>query len=369
MAKIRFLSLPQNQIITFEHFTDENMALKDELLAWYHKNARNLPWRNTSDPYKIWLSEIILQQTRVEQGLPYYQRFTKQFPNLMKLAQASEEEVLRLWQGLGYYSRGRNLLTAARQMIERHNGFPKTYAEIRDLKGVGEYTAAAIASFAYNLPHAVVDGNVYRFYSRLFGINTPIDSTEGKKEFRALADEMLNKEFPALHNQAVMEMGALICKPKPDCENCPFIQQCIAYKEKATAHYPVKSKSTKVRSRYFYYLLMETGKNIIIRKREEKDIWQGLYEFPLIETTHAMEPEELYGLNEWKTMKKNGFQVKHISDSYLHKLSHQHLHARFIHLASVKIKPDKEWKLIPKKDLANYGMPQLIVKYLNETEH
>lgn len=348
------------------------MAFNDELLAWYHLNARDLPWRNTKDPYHIWLSEVILQQTRVEQGMPYYHRFTSEFPTLKKLAQASEEHVLRLWQGLGYYSRGRNLLMAAKQMMERHKGFPKSYNDIRSLKGIGDYTAAAISSFAFNQPHAVVDGNVYRFYSRLFGIKTPIDSTAGKKEFKVLADSLLDKKQPGLFNQAVMEMGALICKPKPVCNECVFARQCVALKENAVNSYPVKAKATKVRERYFYYLLFDTDEGLYIKKREGKDIWQGLYEFPLIETEKSLQPAKLYQVPEWKSMvAESDFKVSYLSKPYVHKLSHQTLHARFIHLEKSgrkKLKPAKEWKPVSVKTLRDYGMPQLIVKYLSDEE-
>jgi A/G-specific adenine glycosylase len=372
VAKISFLSFAQNQIITFEHFTGENMTFNDELLAWYHKNARDLPWRSTHDPYRIWLSEIILQQTRVEQGMPYYHRFITEFPTLKKLAASSEETVLRLWQGLGYYSRGRNLLMAAQQMIQRHKGFPKTYNEIRALKGIGDYTAAAISSFAFNLPHAVVDGNVYRFFSRCFGISTPIDTTAGKKEFKELAESLLDRKQPGIFNQAIMEMGALLCKPKPDCNKCPFAQQCIALKENAVLSYPVKAKTTKVKDRYFYYLLMKSGDQLYIKKREGKDIWQGLYEFPLIETEKSLKPEKLYKMNEWKSLvAESGFEVNHFSKPYIHKLSHQVLHTHFVHLNKTKKKKtatDKSWKSVSADSLKDYGMPQLIVKYIDQTE-
>jgi A/G-specific adenine glycosylase len=347
------------------------MAFQDEILIWYHLNARNLPWRNTKDPYKIWLSEIILQQTRVEQGLPYYHRFITSFPTLKKLATASEEKILKLWQGLGYYSRGRNLLVAAREMMERHNGFPETYEEIRNLKGIGDYTAAAVASFAFNLPHAVVDGNVYRFFSRLHGISTPVDSARGKKEFKELAAALLNRDNPAEHNQAVMEMGAMVCKPKPHCDQCPFAAQCIARKENAIDFYPVKEKRTAVKQRFFYYLLLHAGKKIFIQKRTGKDIWEGLYEFPLIECSGYTEPEDLYRMKEWKTaVAEAEAEIYHVSKPYTHKLSHQVLHARFIHLQIKKVKrslPDT-WKSVPADHLEKYGMPQLIVKYLKDQE-
>jgi A/G-specific adenine glycosylase len=348
------------------------MTFNEELLSWYRKNARDLPWRNTKDPYRIWLSEVILQQTRVEQGMPYYQRFTTDFPTLKSLANASEEAVLMRWQGLGYYSRGRNLLTAAKQMMERHKGFPKTYKEVRDLKGIGDYTAAAITSFAFNLPHAVVDGNVYRFFSRYFGISTPIDSNAGKREFKELADSLLDKKHPGLFNQAIMEMGATVCKPKPLCEKCPFAQGCVARNGNAVSSYPVKQKTIRVKERFFYYLLLQNGSKYYIQKREGKDIWQGLYEFPLIETAEALSPEKLYKIPEWKSMVADSdFKVSYFSKLYQHKLSHQTLNTRFIHITSSgenKVKIIRKWKAVTLDSLKNYGMPQLIVKYLKESE-
>ncbi len=222
-----------------------------KIIAWYQQNKRELPWRNTKDPYLIWLSEIILQQTRVEQGMAYYLKFAKEFPSVKELAKAENEKVMKLWQGLGYYSRARNLHTTAKTITDNYKGkFPEQHEDILLLKGVGEYTAAAIVSFAFNKPHAVVDGNVYRLLSRVFGIETPIDTTLGKKEFNALANELLDKKNPALHNQAIMEFGAIQCKPvSPDCSVCPLNTMCFAYSKKSVSKLPVKAKKTKVRNR------------------------------------------------------------------------------------------------------------------------
>jgi len=262
------------------------MDLSQILLDWYRNNQRDLPWRRTNDPYAIWLSEVILQQTRVEQGMPYWLRFIEDFPTVTDLANADEREVLRLWQGLGYYSRARNLHAAAKIVRDEYNGnFPNQYEQIRALKGIGDYTAAAISSFAFNLPHAVVDGNVYRFLSRIFAINTPIDSTNGKKEFFVLANELLDKSNPGTFNQSLMEFGAMQCKPSnPDCSVCPFNQYCQSFATNTVSEYPVKAKKTKTRNRYFDFIILSDEKNTLLQKREEKDIWQGLYQFPVIES-------------------------------------------------------------------------------------
>ena len=251
---------------------------------WYARNGRyDLPWRKVSDPYLIWLSETILQQTRVVQGYDYYLRFSERFPNVFSLAAAEEDEVLKLWQGLGYYSRARNLHFAAKTIAEM-GAFPKDYEGVRKLKGVGDYTAAAICSFAYNLPYAVVDGNVYRVLSRFFGIYTPIDSNEGKKEFSALANELLDKEHPGEYNSAIMDFGALQCTPKsPECSSCPFAGGCHALQNEAISELPVKSKKTAVTNRYFVYLYLENEKQVLLHRRGKGDIWQGLYEPYLLE--------------------------------------------------------------------------------------
>ena len=256
----------------------------DKLIGWYEENKRDLPWRDTKDPYRIWISEIILQQTRVAQGYDYFVRFMERFPDVFTLAEADEDEVMKHWQGLGYYSRARNLHAAARSMASS-GGFPVTYEGVLALKGVGEYTAAAICSFAYDMPYAVVDGNVYRVLSRWLGIDTPIDSTSGKKEFAQAAQELMDKRRPALYNQAIMDFGALQCTPaSPDCLFCPLADSCLALSQGRVDTLPVKQHKTKVTHRFFNYIYVRTGGYTFIRKRTGNDIWKNLYEPLLIET-------------------------------------------------------------------------------------
>lgn len=338
--------------------------------SWYRKNKRDLPWRQTADPYKIWLSEVILQQTRVQQGLPYYNAFVKKYPDAGSLAAAPETDVLRLWQGLGYYSRARNLHAAAKTVAAEHKGrFPKTYAELLKLKGIGEYTAAAIASFCFGEAQAVVDGNVYRVLSRFFGIGTPIDSPAGKKEFRALAQELIDRRNPGNFNQALMEFGALQCVPKnPDCENCPLVLHCQARKKKLVNKLPFKAGKTKVRDRYFYYLVFRHKGNVYLKRREEKDIWQGLHDFPLIETEAKLSEKELMKSPEWKALFGSApYQLQDFSGEYRHLLSHQRLHVRFISIALREKLPariSRNWMYIPEKELDRHALPALIVKFL-----
>lgn len=347
-----------------------NHPISDKLIAWYKKHKRDLPWRNISDPYKIWLSEIILQQTQVVQGLNYYIKFTETFPTIMDLANAPEDQVMRLWQGLGYYSRARNLHTAAKSVKINYKGnFPNTYESIKELKGVGDYTAAAVASFAFNLPHAVVDGNVYRVLSRLFNISTPINSTQGKKEFQLLADELLNQKQPGIHNSAIMEFGALWCKPQnPKCEECPLQEYCLAYEKDTVNFLPVKDKKIKIRNRYLHYFIFNQKDNVYIQKRVEKDIWQNLYEFYLIETVDYTEPELVLKNKSLKKLVKD-VSVISITTEKKHILSHQHLYAIFYEL---KIKtPITSTTLIKIKrsDLIHFGLPQLINKYITHYEN
>ena len=272
------------------------------LIEWYHEHKRDLPWRNTNDPYLIWISEIILQQTRVAQGYAYYQRFIERFPNLESLAAAEENEVLKYWQGLGYYSRARNLHQAA---ISVNGVFPVKYEDILKLKGVGTYTAAAICSFAYNQPHAVVDGNVYRVLSRFFGINEPIDSRKGKKIFASLAHDLLDKIQPALYNQAIMDFGALQCTPlSPDCTVCPFKNRCFAFNHNMVSSLPIKQNKTKTSERFFYYLLIRDNGNIYLNKRTENDIWKNLYELPLIESNTALAVDDFIRKQEFASIFK-----------------------------------------------------------------
>lgn len=303
--------------------------ISKSLIKWYEANKRELPWRDISDPYRIWISEIILQQTRVNQGLSYYLRFIERFPDVKALAIANEDEVLKYWQGLGYYSRARNLHKTAQIIAEKHKGkFPNSYTDIVLLKGIGAYTAAAVCSFAYNQAYAVVDGNVYRVLSRLFAIETPIDSNKAKKEFSELATNLLDKSKPGIHNQAIMEFGALQCIPvQPDCNACPFQKTCKAYKLDLVDKLPIKASKTKVRERFFNYFLIQYQSKIYIQKRTEKDIWQNLYELPLIESNKLFEPEEI-GTNDFLTNIEN-IEISSTTSTFKHILSHQRIFARF----------------------------------------
>jgi A/G-specific adenine glycosylase len=310
------------------------MDFTNSLTQWYLWNKRDLPWRKTVDPYKIWLSEIMLQQTRVAQGTPYFLSFTTAFPTVFDLAAANEEQVLKLWQGLGYYSRARNLHKTAQYVANELSGiFPDNYNDLLKLKGVGEYTAAAIASFSYNEPVPVVDGNVFRVLSRYFDVETDIAAASAKKEFAALAFELMPKDSPALFNQAIMEFGALQCVPKsPNCGVCIFNTSCVALQKKKVDQLPVKSKKLKVRNRFFNYLVVsDDNENTIIQKRTAKGIWHNLYEFPLIETD-APEDFDFISANIQEEFFENNTVIS-IEDcnhkSIIHKLSHQHLHIKF----------------------------------------
>ena len=301
--------------------------LTEILLDWYADNKRDLPWRDTADPYRIWISEIILQQTRVAQGYEYFLRFIRRFPDVETLASASEDEVLKYWQGLGYYSRARNLHAAAKSM----NGkFPESYQEVRALKGVGDYTAAAICSIAYNMPYAVVDGNVYRVLSRYWGIDTPIDSTEVKKLFAALADEMLVKSRPAAYNQAIMDFGALQCVPSsPSCMLCPLSDSCVALQKGLVEELPRKVHKTKVSNCYFHYFYVRAGAYTYIYKRGIGDIWRNLYEFPLIETETELDEQGVLQLSQFATLFGNCEvdNIKLVAKNVKHVLSHRVIYA------------------------------------------
>lgn len=308
------------------------MSFSNSLIHWYLQNKRDLPWRNTSDPYTIWLSEIILQQTRVAQGLPYFEAFITAFPTVFDLAKASEEQVLKLWQGLGYYSRARNLHATAKIVVDEYNGnFPNSYENLIKLKGIGEYTAAAIASFSADENVAVLDGNVYRVLARYFNVDNDISVSSTKKVFQELAKEVLPKKNAAIHNQAIMEFGALQCVPKsPNCMICVLGDSCEALKLKLVNSLPVKSKKTKVTNRFFTYLVFEDlDGNTLVKHRTEKGIWQNLYEFPVIESESILEDDEVIGVISERYSK-----IKRVSmlSSYdvIHKLSHQTLHIRFV---------------------------------------
>ncbi len=302
----------------------------EKLQIWYKTFKRDLPWRETTDPYKIWLSEIILQQTRVAQGLPYYLKFVESFPKVINFANAQEDEVLRLWQGLGYYSRARNMHATSKIVVAQFGGqFPKNYTDLLKLKGIGTYTAAAIASFANNEKVAVVDGNVYRVLSRIFGLEADISSPNGKKVFTELANKLLPDNNYAVHNQAIMEFGALQCTPKsPNCELCPFIDICIAFKNNTQSTLPVNLKKLKIINRYFYYCVVEFDGKIFMKKREGKGIWQGLFDFLLIEKDIPTEIEDVLVDSQLK----NSAVINAISNVYVHKLTHQNLSITFIHL-------------------------------------
>lgn len=303
------------------------------VLNWYKEYKRELPWRESSDPYLIWISEIILQQTRVVQGYDYFLRFIKRFPDVKTLADADEDEVMKYWQGLGYYSRARNLHAAARSM---KGVFPKTYSGVLALKGVGEYTAAAICSFAYHLPYAVVDGNVYRVLSRYLGIETPIDSTAGKKLFMTLANEFLDKANPADYNQAIMDFGAIQCTPQnPNCMFCPLADSCSALSKRLVTQLPVKQHKTKTTNRYFNYIYVRMGESTFINKRTGNDIWRNLFELPLIETATPVSEEEFLALPEFRALFAEGDVpvIRSVCRDVKHVLSHRVIYANFYEVA------------------------------------
>lgn len=308
------------------------MSFSNSLIHWYLQNKRDLPWRNTTDAYTIWLSEIILQQTRVAQGLPYFESFITAFPTVFDLAKASEEQVLKLWQGLGYYSRARNLHATAKSVVDEHNGiFPNSYEKLIKLKGIGEYTAAAIASFSADESVAVLDGNVYRVLARYFNVNNDISVSSTKKVFQELAKEVLPKKNTAIYNQAIMEFGALQCVPKnPNCISCVLADSCEALKHKLVSSLPVKSKKTKVTNRFFTYLVIEDLEgNTSVKHRTEKGIWQNLYEFPVIESETVIDEDEVIGIISERYSKIRNVSMLSSFD-VVHKLSHQTLHIRFV---------------------------------------
>lgn len=304
----------------------EQEIFVNQLIKWYQHNGRHLPWRNTTDPYNIWLSEIILQQTRIVQGLPYYEKFIQAYPSIYDLAAADEQEVLRLWQGLGYYSRARNLHTCAKQVVNEYGGnFPNTYQELLKLKGVGKYTASAIASFAFGENKAVVDGNVFRVLSRVFGIEDDIADAKTYKVFESLADGMVKGKNAADFNQGIMDFGAIQCTPKsPSCGICPFSDSCFAYNTGRQSELPLKSKKVKVRERHFAYLVFEFKGSLILKERGPKDVWQGLYDFPLVETKEIEGEEEV--LNR---LDNDSLVHLETSAAYKHILTHQRIFARF----------------------------------------
>jgi A/G-specific adenine glycosylase len=348
------------------------MNLTESLLLWYDQNKRPLPWRETRDPYKIWLSEVILQQTRVNQGMDYYHRFLAAFPDVQSLAAADEQEVLKLWQGLGYYSRARNMHHAAKEVVVKHNGvFQETAEGLKKLKGIGDYTAAAMASICFDESIAVLDGNVARVVSRLYAIDTPVDTQSGRAILTALATQLLDTHHPGTFNQAVMELGALVCTPQsPSCDTCPMAFACEAFKRNTIADYPVKTPKKAPTLRHLNYLVIsftQEGKELVLmRKRTGSDIWKNLYDFPCIETENAAGVEQVLEL-----CAKQGlfggfpFVVKQVSDEYIHQLSHRRLLARFIRIAIEGVPVLTEnITAIEKDKIADLPLPRLIDLYL-----
>ena len=334
-----------------------------ELLKWYESVKRDLPWRDTKDPYKIWISEIILQQTRVDQGLPYYERFVAAFPKVEDLANANEDDVLKLWEGLGYYSRARNLHFTAKLVSNELGGrFPDTYKQLLELKGVGPYTAAAIGSISFGLPVAAVDGNVYRVMSRYFGITESIDETATKKQITELANEVLSKQDAGCHNEAVMELGATVCSPtNTNCAECPLKISCKAFAENLQSEIPVRTKKTKVRDRFFYYSVFVSNGETLISRRTAGDIWQGLYEFPFLETDSRLEePEIIKSLHL-----RSSDVVRNISSEFKHILSHQRIFAKFVLIKSGSFESSNFMKT-KVKELQNLAFPRLINRYLEK---
>jgi A/G-specific adenine glycosylase len=346
------------------------MELNELILNWYIKHKRDLPWRETADPYRIWLSEVILQQTRVEQGLPYYLRFTGRYKTVRQLAAANDDEVMKLWQGLGYYNRAANMLKTARLITKEHKGvFPGTYEELIRLKGVGPYTAAAIASIAYNEARAVVDGNVYRVLARLFAISEPINSTTGKKLFAGIADQVLNRKHPGMYNQGIMELGATVCKPRqPSCVQCPVQVHCRAFSEKTIADYPVKLKANKPVDRFLSYFYIDQNKRTFITQRMGKNIWKGLYELPNIESGKALQARIVTKNEAFRQLfgHSDGIAVEHLF-SARHQLSHQTIYADFFRLTSDRqLVPNGDGYIRVKlSDLETYAVPRLFDKFLN----
>lgn len=347
------------------------LDINDKLINWYLLHKRDLPWRNTHDPYKIWISEIILQQTRVIQGLEYYNRFIKRFPDIRSLAEAEEQEVLKYWQGLGYYSRARNIHFTAKNLLDKYKGeFPKDYNSILKLKGIGDYTAAAITSFSWNMPHPTVDGNVFRFLSRLYAIASPIDTTKGKKEFTQLAGQLIEKSQAGLFNQAIMEFGALQCTPNsPDCSSCPFKEECIAYNNHLVEKLPVKQNKTKTKKLYLYYFHIQTNHSVFIKKRVDKGIWQNLFEFPVITSETILEFDELicHPIFQSWFPDKSIYDFNLVIDKRKHILSHRELYASFFQVKLTNEISDIPGLLkIKEEELDHYPIHRLMQYYLDK---
>lgn len=341
------------------------------IYKWYNINNRDLPWRNTTDPYKIWISEIILQQTRVEQGLSYYSSFIRTFPDVDALASASEDLVLKQWQGLGYYSRARNLHASAKIIQQKyHSRFPESYTDILSLKGIGPYTAAAIASIAFGLPYPVLDGNVYRFLARYHGISLPTNTSAGKKQFEEAAIEMMPEENPGFHNEALMEFGALMCTPRnPGCTHCPVSSSCYAFSKGMTQNLPVAKKQLTRRNRYLCYYMIDNDKSIWLEKRTSDDIWKNLYQLPAAEFKNEISEEEA-ARHQPDFLKGINYNIKSISPVLKHVLSHQTLNARLVHVETMsRLKFPPPYVEIAKSDFYKYPVPRLIEKLLGKIKN
>ena len=350
-----------------------NLSFAEQLIDWYETHKRSLPWRESKDPYIIWLSEVILQQTRVKQGLPYFKAFKKRFPDVQSLACASQDEVLKLWEGLGYYSRARNMHQAAQQVVYQYNGdFPIDYKNLIRLKGIGDYTASAIASICNDEQVAVVDGNVFRVLSRIFGIWQPINSTEGKKVFKAQAEQLLPFQNTGIYNQAIMEFGALQCLPKnPLCSSCPFIHNCFAYKNNRQQELPVKLKKPKVKTVYMNYLvLLDANGQTLIKKREGKGIWEGLFEFPLISSENSINQRNIENHNFFKEITGNAnFQLYlYNQQPKKHLLTHRKLLAHFwvIEIDQIPKEIQETYSKTDKKEIDKYAFPVLLSKFIDK---
>lgn len=347
-------------------------SLRVKLHEWYNRHKRDLPWRKTNDPYRIWLSEIILQQTRVNQGLPYYNKFIANYPKISDLADSPQEKVLKDWEGLGYYSRARNMHHSAKQLVDEFGGkFPSTLSDIKRLKGVGDYTAAAIASFAFNINAAVLDGNVFRVLSRLYGEKTPINSSQGKKVFQKLADKFIDPENPATHNQAIMEFGSQYCVPKnPACADCIFSDSCIAYKNGEVGELPRKEKKKYDRKRFLNYFLLECYNSVFVQKRAD-GIWQGLYQFPLKETNELLEEKDINSLLQEESLSIESWNLNRVYSLPLHKLSHQSLYIKVWHFKALEFKSLELFgslELLPMGSLDNLAFPRPLRKFLDEKQ-
>lgn len=349
---------------------EDVISFREALIEWYASHRRDLPWRATQDPYKIWLSEIILQQTRVAQGLKYYESFVEQYPTVKDLAAADEDEVLSLWKGLGYYSRARNLHYTAQVIVKDYGGvFPPIYDEIIRLKGIGSYTAAAICSFAFQQPYPVIDGNVVRVISRLYGITDPVDSRDTRSKILQIVESLYDRDRPDEYNQAIMEFGALQCKPKsPDCGSCPFGSTCIAYLEGVVDVIPTKEKKIKRYKRYFHYLIIQDADRVWLRKRLGKDIWQGLYEFHLHESNDDTQLSHQVIESELSVLGIEQFTLDEVSEIRIQKLTHRDIHARFYHVSVPDLEglTNDNYFLEDQKKTSNFALPKIIVNYLSE---